>query len=44
MLVVAETDLVGALLPPSPMMMSWHQRTDADPAMRLFRDVIARAA
>lgn len=30
--------------PPSPMMMSWHQRTDADPAMRLFRDVIARAA
>ncbi|HEY4176255.1 MAG TPA: LysR family transcriptional regulator [Kofleriaceae bacterium] len=30
-------------IPPSPMMMSWHQRTHVDPAMQLFRDVIARA-
>jgi DNA-binding transcriptional LysR family regulator len=29
---------------PLPMVMSWHQRTDADPAMRLFRDLVVRAA
>ncbi|CAN5806576.1 LysR family transcriptional regulator [soil metagenome] len=31
-------------IPPSPMTMSWHQRTHVDPAMQLFRGVIARAA
>ncbi|HEY4055340.1 MAG TPA: LysR family transcriptional regulator [Kofleriaceae bacterium] len=31
-------------IPPAPMFMSWHQRTHVDPAMKLFRDVIARAA
>lgn len=29
--------------PPNQMYLSWHRRTEADPAQRLFRDVIVRA-
>ena len=29
---------------PLPMFMSWHRRTDADPALALFRTLVVRAA
>jgi DNA-binding transcriptional LysR family regulator len=32
------------LTPPMPMFMSWHRRTDADPAMARFRALIASVA
>ena len=30
-------------IPPSPMYLSWHQRTHADPALSLFRELIVQA-
>ena len=30
-------------IPPSPMYLSWHQRTHTDPALTLFRQLIVEA-